>query len=190
MEARRPDPTDSVLVDRARDGDADAFESLIRRHYRQMYLIALGILGNRMDAEDAVQDGFLQVLRLIDTCRDSSTFVPWLAQIVRNRSRDLTARRRVRRAEPLDLVDYPDRANASQAVHRAELRRILEDAMGELSEIQRQVVVKYDLEGSSHRDIAEELGISEGMSRQHLFHARQKLRQRLGPEMLREYVHG
>jgi RNA polymerase sigma-70 factor (ECF subfamily) len=70
---------------------------------------------------------------------------------------------------------------------RAELRGSLELALAQLSEVQREVVLLHDLEGWKHREIAESLAISEGMSRQHLMAARRALRERLGGNLLKEY---
>jgi RNA polymerase sigma-70 factor (ECF subfamily) len=161
---------------------------LVRRHYRAAYVIALAILGNRMDAEDVCQDAFLKALRALDSCRDPSRFAPWLGQIVRNTARNASESRRIRSGPDLDTVDLPAAADPSRDSERSDLAGRLLAAIGHLSELQRQVVLLHDLEGWDHRSIASAVGVSEGMSRQHLFHARRALRARLGPDLLREFT--
>jgi RNA polymerase sigma-70 factor (ECF subfamily) len=184
------DPTpDASYVERARRGDAKAFEALVRRHFRTAYVIALSLLSNGMDAEDVVQDAFLKALERLDDCRDPSRFGSWLRQIVRNRAHNFREHRRVRAAASLDLVTAASTADSAEGAERGELRARLEQALSRLSEIQRQVVLWHDLEGLKHREIAERLEISEGMSRQHLFSARRALRQDLGGDALKEHFH-
>jgi RNA polymerase sigma-70 factor (ECF subfamily) len=180
--------TDAILVERARRGDAAAFESLVREHYRAAYAVALGVLGSAMDAEDACQDAFIKALERLDEIRNPERFGAWLSQIVRNRARNLHSYRRVRSAQPLDTVSAAGPENPGSDTARSELRDRLESALQALNDRQREVVLLHDLEGWKHREIAVALEISEGMSRQHLFHARRILRERLGVNVLEEYT--
>lgn len=179
--------SDALLVERARRGDAAAFESLVRQHYRAAYSVALAVLGNGMDAEDACQDAFVKALERLDEVRKPERFLAWLLQIVRNRARNLRNYRRVRDARPLDSVAAAGPSNPGADAERSELRGRLETALGDLSEIQREVVLLHDLQGWKHGEIADALDISNGMSRQHLFNARRLLRERLGVSTLEEY---
>ncbi len=183
-----PDSPDARLVERARAGDAAAFEALVRRHYRAAYAVALAALGQAMDAEDVCQDAFLRALRGLDTLRRPERFAAWLLQIVRNRAANYRSHRRVRSALPLDEVRAASEDDAGRQVERDELRQELESALAQLSLAQREVVLLHDLQGWKHREIAEALRISEVMSRQHLFNARRKLRERLGVEFLKEHT--
>ncbi len=182
--------SDAALVRRARGGDAVAFESLVRRHYRAAYSVALAILGSVMDAEDVCQDAFIKALERLDDCRDPGRFAAWLLQIVRNRARNYIDYRRVR-----DTVDLDDGAasggtRTDSRVEQTELRDTLQEALAELTELQREVVLLHDLEGWKHREIAESLNVSEVASRQHLLNARRKLRQLLGRELMEEHRDG
>jgi RNA polymerase sigma-70 factor (ECF subfamily) len=179
--------TDAILVQRARRGDAAAFETLVRRHYRAAYAVALAVLGNPMDAEDVTQDAFVRGLERMNEVREPERFKGWLLQIVRNQSRNYRGYRRLRTARPLDTVTAAGPENPDRDAERAELRGALESALGELSEVQREVVLLHDLEGWKHREIADSLAISQGMSRQHLMAARRALRERLGTGLLKEY---
>lgn len=171
-------PADAELVARAREGDGAGFDALVRRHYRAAYAVALAILGRRDDAEDVCQEAWIRVLQRIDDCRDPGRFVYWMLQIVRNRARNHRAYRKVRQAAPLDESPEPRAPDSGSSDVR--LRGRLEAALQELTEVQREVVLLHDLEGFEHREIGESLGISDVMSRQHLFRARRQLRGILG----------
>ncbi len=180
---------DATLVDRARRGDPDAFAALVRRHFKKAYTVALALLSNGMDAEDVCQDAFLKALERLDDCREPDKFASWLLQIVRNRAHNFRDYRRVRAAVSIELTGVAGPEDASEGAVQADLKTRLERALGRLSDIQRQVVLLHDLEGLKHREIAERLEISEGMSRQHLFSARKTLREILGPTALKEHLH-
>jgi len=181
---------DASLVARARRGDSAAFEALVRRHYRASYAVALAILENGMDAEDVCQDAFVKALDRLDDCRQPEKFVAWLLQIVRNRARNFRDSRRVRLAQPLDTANVASPLSPDRDAERSELRGVLEAALGQLSEVQREVVLLHDLEGWKHREIGATLGVSEGASRQHLFAARKILRELLGSNALKEQSNG
>lgn len=184
---RGPDLPDRLQVERARRGDAAAYDALVRRHYRAAYAVALAVVGNRMDAEDVCQDAFLRALQRLDKLQKPERFAAWLLQIVRNRARNFRSYRRVRSARPLEESSAAADEDPAREAERQHLRRELESALSGLSEIQREVVLLHDLEGWKHREIAEALGLSEGMSRQHLMGARRLLRERLGTKLLKEY---
>jgi len=178
------------LVRKARRGDAVAFEGLVRRYYSAAYSVALAILGSSMDAEDVCQDAFIRALERLEDCRNPGKFAAWLMQIVRNRARNYIDYRRVRETVDLDNVAASGREKTDSGVEQGELRDTLQEALSELTELQRQVVLLHDLEGWKHREIAESLDVSEVASRQHLLNARRKLRELLGRELLEEYTNG
>lgn len=172
--------SDAVLVGRAREGSAEAFEALVRRHMGAAYAVALGQLREPADAEDVVQDAFITALQRIEDCRNPAQFVAWLLTIVRNRAHDFRRYRAVRDALPLEAAGEPaGRSDPARDAERTELRGDLLEAMEELTELQREVTLLFDVEGWSHREIAERLGISEGSARVHLHNARKALRARL-----------
>ena len=169
---------------RAKSGDASAFEALVRRHYRAAHAVALATLGNGADAEDVCQEAFIRALEKLDRCREPEKFAAWLLRIVRNRAHNHRDYLRVREAAPLDAVPSPSIGSAPRPAERAELRDRLEEAVGSLTEVRRKVLLLHDLEGWRHREIARHLGISTGMSRQHLMHARRDLRAILPEHLL------
>lgn len=176
MAPERGRETDASLVARARSGDASAFEALVRRHYRAAHAVALATIGNGADAEDVCQDAFIRALEELDGCREPAKFSAWLLRIVRNRAHNHREYLKVRDAAPLDAVPSPSAGPAPRPAERAELRQRLEEAIRTLPEVRREVLLLHELEGWRHREIARHLGISIGMSRQHLLLARRALR--------------
>ena len=172
--------TDSRLVARAREGDAGAFESLVRRHLRAANAVALGVLGNPADAEDICQDAFLTALERLEECHDPERFAAWLLRIVRNRALNARESLALRRGEPLERASGASGgADPGKEAERSELRGQLLAALSGITPAQREVVLLHDLEGWKHREIAELLGISEEASRVRLLQARRNLRARL-----------
>lgn len=173
---------DARLVERARAGDAAAFDGLVRRHVRSAYAVALGVLANPHDAEDACQDAFITALERLEQCREPERFAAWLLQIVRNRARNNLRAERARPVTALDptVLHSADPGPAADA-ERAQLRDGLLAALSQLTEVQREVVLLHDLEGWRHGEIGDLLGIAEGTSRYHLSVARRALRPLLRP---------
>lgn len=180
---------DSHLVERAREGDAAAFDALVRRHIRAAHAVALSVLANPQDAEDACQDAFITALERLDQCRDPERFAAWLLQIVRNRSRNNLRAERARPAIPLDAALHRSEGpGPARWAERAQLRDRLVEGLKQLTEVQREVVLLHDLEGWQHGEIAELLGVAEGTSRYHLSMARRALRPLLRPLASEEEV--
>ena len=182
MNVRDPDaePRDAELVAAIRRGDARAADALVRRHFRSSYAVALALLGNPMDAEDTCQDAFVKALERIEDCRQPDRFVYWLHQIVRNRAHNARDYRRVRSGPSVEDLELAGPDDAARLAERNETGERLAVALATLTPEQRQVLLLKDMEDWDHRAIARSLGISEGMSRQHLFNARRLMRQRLG----------
>lgn len=182
---------DIRLVERARGGDAEAFAGLVRRHLRAAYAAALAILAEPADAEDVCQDAFVIALERLEECRQPERFAAWLLQIVRNRARDARRRRTVRAALPLEATAVvASAANPAREAERSDLRRRLLEALAQLPELLREVVLLHDLEGWRHREIAQALELPEGTVRSHLFHARRRLREFLAPYVQLEDANG
>jgi len=175
------DETDAELVHAVRDGNAQAFDLLVRRHLSHAYSVASARLRNRDDADDVCQDAFIKALQRIDECRDPSKFRSWLLTIVRNTAHNRREYNRVREAQPLEHAVFArSKDDPAKDAYLAEVRERTEEAMKELTDLQRQVLLLHDLEGWKHDEIAEELDISAGSSRVHLHVARKTMRKRLG----------
>jgi len=177
---------DAVLVGRARGGDADAFDEIVRRHMRAAYAVALSVVLEPADAEDVVQDAFISALERLDSCQPDR-FAAWLMRIVRNRAISHHRRRRVRQSEPLEWASGVTSGDDPRAdLDRARLRERLIEAMEPLPARQREVLLLHDLEGWRHREIGDALGMKEGTVRYTLFQARRAVRERLGYEETRK----
>jgi len=171
--------SDGALVRRARDGDREAFSALVERHMRSAYAVALSVTRHHQDAEDVAQEAFLVALRRIEECRNPEKFGGWLMTIVRNRARNLLRRENVRATEEIPESASSPAPGPGRRTERAELRSRLQEALGRLSQVRREVVLLHDLEGWKHREIAEHLGMPPGTVRSHLHYARKELRELL-----------
>lgn len=171
-------PEDMALAAACQAGDLRAFERLYRLQGARMKNLARNLLGTKSDAEDAVQETFLKVLRGIASFRGQSSFVTWTFRILVNTCHDLR-RSRMRRKE---IVSEEREEGAMLAEPRApgghpSLKLALERAIAQLTRHQRDVFLLYEVEGFRHAEIAEMLEISETASKNTLFQAKKNLRQ-------------
>lgn len=179
--ARKVD--DGQLVRLTLAGEEEAFGRLVRRYRRAAFAVALSVTGHRENAEDVAQEAFLVALERLDDCRKPERFAGWLMTIVRNRARNLIRRESLRDAERLlDTVPSRNRGPAG-VTELVRLREKLEQALAQLTEVQREVVLLHDLEGWKHREIAERMGLPSGTVRSHLHFARKALREGLGEHL-------
>ena len=172
--------TDAGLVAAVRRGSREAAGRLAQRYLRGCRAVALAVVGEIAAAEDVCQEAFVHAIDRIDDCRDPARFGAWLRQIVRRRARNYLRHARVRRAVPLaaDMGVDPGESPADAAV-RSDLRERLLSALGQLPEDRREVVLLHDLEGWTHREIAERMELPPGTVRSHLHYARRRLRELL-----------
>jgi len=170
---------DAELAARAQAGDREAFGELVTRYAAQARRVARTILGDPDDADDAAHDGFLAALRFLGRYDPSRPFGPWLLRIVANAATDRRRRRTVRRTEVLSPVAASHDAGPAQETDRRAFVTALERALAALPERQRLAVVLFDVEGYSHREIAQMLDVPEGTVRSDVFHARRALRGKL-----------
>jgi RNA polymerase sigma-70 factor, ECF subfamily len=170
--------TDADLVSRAQAGRLDAFEELVRRHRLATYRVALRMLGNESDAEDATQDAFVQAWRNLGGFRSDAAFSTWMYRVVTNRCLNMLRARR--RTEPL-----PDdrEAPASRPDRIAEARWQVEDlklAILRLTPEQRAPLVLRELQGCSYEEIAATLDLSISAVKSRLHRARLELLAAMG----------
>jgi len=177
--------TDAQLVARVRRGDRPAAGALAERYLRACRAVALAVTGDEADADDVCQDAFVSAIERIDDCRRPERFGAWLMQIVRNRARDhLRARARPVLSIEGMAIQAAEASPESEAA-REEAADRLRMALRELPEERREVLLLHDLEGWTHREIAERLGLPPGTVRSHLHHARRRVRGLL-PELENE----
>lgn len=184
------DPPDTVLVDRAREGDYAAYEELIRRYQRKIYALVYNMTSNKEDAEDLVQDVFVKAYTSLKSFKGDSSFYTWAYRIAVNRTINFLKKRKRDPAMSLDDLDQAVERDPAYVELRArespvrdaglsELQKKLNEALQTLSEKHRTVVVMHDIQGVPHEEIAKMLGCSEGTVRSRLFYARQQLQQEL-----------
>ncbi len=172
---------DAALAAACRSGDLRAYERLYAIHGARMKNLARNLLGNPVDAEDAVQETFLKVHRSIAGFRGQSSFVTWTYRILINTCYD-ARRSRLRKKEVAneDSKESPGIEPRAPGAHPT-LRMALERALAELTQHQRDVFLLYEVEGFRHAEIAGMLEMTETASKNTLFQAKKSLRQMLEP---------
>ena len=172
------------LLDRARRGDATAFDALVRSHQTLAFRTACVFSANPHDAEEATQDAFLKAWRALPRFRPGAPFRPWLLAIVANeaRSRGRSSSRRSRREEraaALEPAPAPDGVEAIVLVR--ERRAELTTALAELPERDRAVLTLRFLLDLSEHDTAAALGCRPGTVKSRTSRALERLRTDLEP---------
>lgn len=179
-------PGDRELVVAVRDGDARAFDLLVRRHLRAAVRLAARLLGDDDAAEDVVQDSFLAVLESLDGFDENRSFAPWFYRIVANRCSNLKRSRDRRPTEALPSSLESDEPGPEGEAERRALGSRLKAALDGLPERQRQILMLYDVEGFTGPEISEMLDISSATVRWHLHQARAAMRATLEVEAQEE----
>jgi RNA polymerase sigma-70 factor (ECF subfamily) len=170
------------FLDRLRRGDAAAFEALVTVYQHRVFGVALRMLGNRADAEDAAQEAFLRAHRGLAEFRGEAKLSTWLYAITARLclSRLGRSERRLIRADEEILARIPDGgADPARAMEDEERGAALRRAIAELSDERRMVVVLRDLEGLAYEEIAKVLGLELGTVRSRLHRARLDLKEKL-----------
>ena len=168
---------DGALIERARKGDADAFDELARQRIDSVYRTALGILGNPADARDATQEALISAWRSLGSLREVERFDAWLYRITLNAAR-MVARKR-RGVRELRLTgDFDASGGTLAGVGAADFDRAFET----LTVDQRALLLDHHLDALPIARLAERLGIAEGTVKSRLFAARQALDRALQAE--------
>jgi RNA polymerase sigma-70 factor, ECF subfamily len=173
---------ENELILRAQQGDGEAIEALYRHHSARVYSVVRRIAGDDAQADDWAQEAWMRAIRALPTFRGQSLFSTWLHRIAVNCA--LYGRRRRERlgSREIGLVEgHPEPAREEKPL----LRMRLETAMQRLPDGMRKVLVLHDVEGYTHEEIGELLGVAPGTCKSQLFKARAKMR-----EMLKETREG
>jgi RNA polymerase sigma-70 factor (ECF subfamily) len=169
---------DRELAARCLAGDAEAFEGLYRQHAHRLYNLTFRMAGSA-DADDLLQDVFLQAYRKLGTYKGDSSLGTWLYRLAVNLCLDHLRSRQGKMAQVTDSLDDEDAAEVVSPGRPAEsnaARLDLEHAIETLAPSYRAAFVLHDVEGYQHDEIAKLLGIAEGSSKSLLHKARMKLR--------------
>lgn len=171
---------DRALVEAHLNGDDEAFADLVRDHHNVLLAQAQRRLGDRCEAEDALQESYERAIRNMGRFGGEYRFGAWLSRILSNVCTDLGARRRAERELPvrlrLEVSSAPDTADA--ASDHAALAQ-LHGALAALPASQRTTFLLHEIEGLSYPEVADALGISEENARARVHRAKATLRERL-----------
>lgn len=175
-------------------GNTHEFHDLIRPYERGVYVMALSLLQNEADAEDAAQEAFLKAFRNLASFRGDAKFSTWLISIALNEARSRLRSQKNVKIESLD--ESPDgqgqvapallrdwREIPSDALERKEIRLLLQHAVADLPPIYREVFLLRDVEELSVNESAEALGITVASVKVRLHRARIMLQKKLVPQL-------
>jgi RNA polymerase sigma-70 factor (ECF subfamily) len=178
---RRP-VTEALLVRKACDGDGVAVRALYDRYAPRVFAVVRRIAGDDELAQDYAQEAWIRAIRALPTFRGDARFSTWLHRIAVN-----SALQALRKAETRRKREAPMPATVAVAPRMGDslLSQKLESAMDRLPEGMRSVLILHDVEGYTHEEIGELLGVTSGTSKSQLFKARAKMR-----EMLRSLNEG
>lgn len=189
MEEQRTTPHENIttLLEKAGEGDRQAFKDIVSLHQQKVFLLAFSILRNREDALDVVQETFMRLYQKLDAYESGRNFQAWLLQIAKNLSIDYYRKHHRRRRDmetdqriedlPLAAADYRSNPESS------ELSRVLARNLERLAERQRLIFVMKHFNGLEYREIAQVLGISVGTVKSLHFKAVRNLKNWLSPQL-------
>jgi len=182
---------DAQLIDETLAGHSVAFGRLVQKYQDRLFNTVAHVAGNAEDARDIVQDAFVQAFLKLDTFRHSSAFYTWLYRIAfnvaathRRRRRPTLSVEQTREAsgqEPMDHRDGP-----TELLERQERRRQVRQAIDQLSEEHRDVLVLREIDGCCYETIADILDLPIGTVRSRLHRARLQLREQLREVLIAE----
>ncbi len=197
---------DLALVDAARAGDDRAFEALVVRFQRKVFVVALGIVRNPDQAWDISQEAFVRVHGHLAEFKGDSSFQTWVTRITSHLAIDSLRRERKSRRDQLEdvreealqeggegILSTSLGVDPSANLLRRELAGRMEAALDGLPEIHRTILVLREVEGLSYEELAERLGIQKGTVMSRLFHARKRMQAALAeyaPPATRQKVGG
>ena len=167
-----------LIIRRAVDGDEGAIRALWTRHAPHIDMVVRRLVGNDPDlAADVAQEVWIQIFRALPSYRGESQFSTWAHRIAVNRT--LNALRKTKRLASIETEVNEDSASFEPDTDRSFIAQSIEEAAAKLSPGARAVFMLHDVEGYTHEEIANELGITTGGSKSQLFKARAKLRKLL-----------
>ena len=178
--------TEAELISRAKAGDAAAFEQLVLENQNRVYSLALRMLGNGEDAQDAAQEAFLNAWRALPTFKGESSFSTWVYRLTSNACIDhLRRRKRRREVEAVSLTGDEGEGDWEPADHQADpalqterrmAREAVEAGLRALPDHQREILIMRELSGLSYQEISAALGLDLGTVKSRIARARLALK--------------
>lgn len=176
---------EQILIKKAQAGDADAFEPLVLENQTKVYNLALRMMGNPTDAEDAAQEAFIKAWNSLKDFRGDSRFSVWLYRLTNNVCIDMLRKQKRTSAvsltqeddegEELELTIPDERLSPEEELEKKELREQVQTALQALPEEWRSILVMRELGGLSYEELAAELNLEPGTVKSRLNRARKKL---------------
>jgi len=177
---------DLAVVRKIQDGDVDAFDSLILKYRERVYSVIYNLTSNREDASDLTQETFIKAFQSINRFKGKSSFFTWLYRIALNTSLTYLRKNKLRRFFSFEKMVDEDHSegfienmtadsDSDKAALMSELQEKLNDAFQKLSVKHRTVITLFEIDGLSHKEIAEIVGASVGTVRSRLHYAKQFL---------------
>ncbi len=170
--------SDGMVVRRVLGGDTDLYRVLVERYRRRFGRYAVGMLGDRDAAADAMQEAFIRAYDSLASLRDPDGFGRWFFRILTNQCHNSIARHRP--AADVAAVDPPARERTERMVEQAELGAAIEAALNDLTPEQREAFVLKHVDGHSYEEMAELLGVGVDALKMRVHRARDALRASLG----------
>lgn len=197
---------DLTLVKRVRSGDQRAFRTLVERYQKKVYAVALGMLKDKEEAMDVAQEAFVKVYKYLDHFKGDSSFYTWLYRITVNICIDVIRKKGGGRSEDVEFDESIAHdtseaqigalgtrlgTNPQKSALRRELADKIQEALEQIPEKHRAILLLREIEGMSYEDLAETLKIPKGTVMSRLFHARAKVQKILSEYLdLDEMKHG
>ena len=173
------------IIDACKAGDRNAQFRIYKLYYKAMYNTSLRIVNDTMEAEDVMQDAFLQAFQRIDSYTGQGSFGSWLKRIVTNKSLDAIRKRKIQVSFEDEKLDFPEITEENREEEIQLQVTEVKAAIAELPEEYRLIVTLFLIEEYSHEDISEMLHISNNLSRTRLVRAKQKIQHILKEKKLR-----
>ncbi len=170
--------TEAEIIQKAADGDARAVRALYDRYAPRVYAVVRRIAGDDELAQDYAQEAWIRAIRALPSFRGDARFSTWLHRIAVNAALQALRKAETRRRREGPV---PEQVPVAPASGDALLQRKLEGALDRLPEGMRRVLILHDVEGYTHDEIGDVLGVAPGTSKSQLFKARAKMREMLTP---------
>jgi len=175
-----------LAIQQCQAGSAKAFESIVEKYMKQAYFIALGLVGNRQDAMDLSQEAFFRAYSNIDRLNSKRRFFPWFYQILKNLCFSHLRKRVHRNHNSLEMVDESQISGSanpqfcpSEIAERNETKDNLWQAIGQLNEKHREVIILRHFQNLSYEQIAQIIMCAKGTVMSRLYNARKELKNAL-----------
>jgi RNA polymerase sigma-70 factor, ECF subfamily len=176
---------DATLVREAQQGEMDAFEELVGRHRDKIYARAYSMMRSEDDAIDLSQEAWVKGWQRLEQFHGESSFATWMTRIVINLCLDQLRKQKRHREESIEEMDQETGGverqmpvvivNPTAGLEREELRKRIDQALGQLSKEHRTVLVLHEFQEMEYKEIAKTMGCSIGTVMSRLFYARRKL---------------